>query len=85
VIRDDRELLAELARLNATMVPLAMKIMDGTARTTEQHNDAQRLMAAGERVQRRAETMNGAIIEGEVLTNGSLTFPAPTVEPTWER
>jgi hypothetical protein len=85
VIGDDRELLAELARLNATMAPLAMKIMDGTASTAEQHNDAQRLMAAGERVQRRAERMSGAIIEGEVLTNGSLTCPAPTVEPTWER
>lgn len=38
MIRDDRELLAELAQLNATMVPLAMRIMDGAAGTAEQHN-----------------------------------------------
>ncbi len=28
MIRDDRELLAELARLNTDVVPLAMRIMD---------------------------------------------------------
>jgi hypothetical protein len=85
VIRDDRELLAELARLTRAMAPLAMRIMDGTARTTEQRNDARRLIAAGERVQRRAERMNGAVIEGEVLAGGLLTLAAHTVEPHWER
>jgi hypothetical protein len=31
VIREDRELLAELARLNRAMAALALRIMDGSA------------------------------------------------------
>jgi hypothetical protein len=31
VIREDRELLTELAQLNKAMAPLAMCIMEGTA------------------------------------------------------
>jgi hypothetical protein len=31
MIREDRELLAELARLNTAMAPLALRIMDGSA------------------------------------------------------
>lgn len=81
MIREDRELLAELARLNTAMAPLAMCIMDGTATATEQHNYAQCLIAAGEQLQRRADGMSGAVVEGEVLTTGSLTLPAHTVEP----
>ncbi|MBV9142017.1 MAG: hypothetical protein JO115_14060 [Pseudonocardiales bacterium] len=49
MIRADRELLAELARLNREMAPLAMRIMDDSASADEQHNYAQRLIAAGER------------------------------------
>jgi hypothetical protein len=81
VIRDDRELLAELARLNREMTSLAMRIIDGNASTAEQQNYAQRLIAAGERLWRRADGMNAAVIEGEVLTNGPLALPRHTVEP----
>lgn len=35
MIRKDRELLAELARLNTVMASLALRIMDGSASTTE--------------------------------------------------
>jgi hypothetical protein len=35
VIREDRELIAELARLNKAMAPLCMCIMDGSASTAE--------------------------------------------------
>jgi hypothetical protein len=49
VIREDRELLAELARLNTAMAPLAMRMMGGTASAAEQKDYAQRLVAAGER------------------------------------
>jgi hypothetical protein len=80
VIRDDRELLAELARLNREMTSLAMRIMEGSASTAEQQNYAQRLIAAGERLWRRADGMNAAVIEGEVLTNGPLALPTHTVE-----
>jgi hypothetical protein len=84
MIREDRELLAELARLNSDMASLAMRIMDGSASTVEQQNYAQRLIVAGERLRRRADGTSGAVIEGEVIANGPLTLPAHTVEPHWE-
>ncbi|MGH8572542.1 MAG: hypothetical protein ACREX8_08205, partial [Gammaproteobacteria bacterium] len=68
MIKDDRELLAELARLNTAMAPLAMCIMEGTTSADEQHNYALRLIVAGERLQRRADGVCGAIVEGEVIT-----------------
>jgi hypothetical protein len=81
VIREDRELLAALARLNTDMVSLAMCIMDDSASADEQARYAQRLITAGERLQRRAEETAGTVIEGEVLANGLLTLPGLTVEP----
>ncbi len=82
MIREDRELLALLARLNTDMVSLAMRIMEHLASADEQTHYAQRLIAAGERLQRRANEMGGAVIEGEVvLTNGPLTLPGLTAEP----
>lgn len=81
MIREDRELLAELARLNTAMAPLAMRMMDGSASTAEQTQYAQRLIAAGERLRRRATETAGAVIEGEVLGTGPLTLPTQTVEP----
>jgi hypothetical protein len=36
MIREDRELLAELARLSTAMPSLALRIMDGTANPTDQ-------------------------------------------------
>lgn len=53
-MREGREMLAELARLNTAMAPLAMRVMDGRASAIEQHNYAQHLIAAGERLRRRA-------------------------------
>lgn len=84
MIREDRELLAELSRLNTAMVPFAMRIMEGTASADEQHDYARRLIAAGEWLQRRADDNGGTVIEGEVLANGPLTLPAHTVAPDWE-
>ena len=80
MIREDRELLAELARLNSDMASLAMRMMDGSASTAEQAHYAQRLIAAGNRLQRRANETAGMVIEGEVFANGQLTLPAHTVE-----
>lgn len=85
MIREDRELLAELARLNTAMAPLALRIVDGTAGTTEQGHFAQRLIAAGERLQRRADALRAVVVEGEVLTTGLLGLPAYTVEPDPEQ
>lgn len=82
MIREDRELLAELARLNTDMVALAMRILEHLASAEEQARYAQRLIAAGRRLQRRANGMGGAVIEGEVVpTNGPITTPELTTEP----
>jgi hypothetical protein len=80
VIREDRELLAEMARLNTAMPSFAMRVMDGTASVAEQQDYARRLIAAGERLWRRADEMSGAVVEGEVLESGLLALPAHTVE-----
>lgn len=84
MIREDRELLTELARLNTAMVPLAMRIMDGTASAAEQQDYARRLITAGQWLDCRATGLDATIIEGEVLANGALTLPAHTVAPDWE-
>jgi hypothetical protein len=81
VIREDRELLAELARLNTEMMSLAMRIMDAGASADEQAHYAQRLIAAGERLRRRADETAGVVIEGEVLISESLILPGLTTEP----
>ncbi|MGH3882576.1 MAG: hypothetical protein ACRDSI_17980 [Pseudonocardiaceae bacterium] len=81
MIKEDRELLAELARLNTDMTPLAMCIMEGTASVGEQHIYALRLIAAGEWLLRRADGMHRSVVEGEVLANEPLTLPTHTIEP----
>jgi hypothetical protein len=83
MIREDRELLTELARLNTTMTPLALRIMDGSASAAEQRDYAQRLIVAGERLRRRADGTAGAVVEGEIVVDGSLVLPGHTVEPPW--
>lgn len=81
MIREDRVLLAELARLNSDMTPLALRIMDGSASAADQESYAQRLIAAGEQLKRRANGMRGVIIEGQVLVPGIPTLPDYSVEP----
>jgi hypothetical protein len=83
VIREDRELLVELARLNGDMASFALRIMDGSASVAEQQHYAQRLIAVGEWLQRRANGIGGAVIEGEVVA-GATALPAHTVELDWE-
>lgn len=81
MIRDDRELLAELARVNREMAPLGMRIIDGSASAAEQAHYARRLIAAGERLNRRAKATGGTVIEGEILTDTSIPFPGNTAQP----
>lgn len=85
MIREDRELLAELARLNGDMAPLALRVMEGSAGAAEQRHYAKRLIAAGERLKRRAEGMGGVVIDGEVVIGASIALPARTVELEWEQ
>ncbi|MGH3870752.1 MAG: hypothetical protein ACRDSR_04425 [Pseudonocardiaceae bacterium] len=79
MIREDRELLAELARLNRDMASLGMRIMDGSASADEQVNYAQRLIAAGKLLRRRAGGVR-TVIEGYVLVDGPIALPVHTVE-----
>ncbi len=86
MIREDHELLAELARLNGDMASLGLRIMEGSASADEQVRYAERLIAAGERLRRRADGMGRAVVEGEVVVDGSLVLPGSTVEPPpWSR
>lgn len=66
VIREYRELLTELARLNSAMASLALRIMDGSATAGEQCDYARRLIAAGKRLHARAEGTQYSVIDGEV-------------------
>lgn len=81
MIREDRELLAELACLNSAMASLALRIMDGSASAGEQHDYAQRLIAAGGRLRSRVLETNCSIIDGEVTGNAARVFPEHGVEP----
>ncbi|MGH3548510.1 MAG: hypothetical protein ACRDQU_10460, partial [Pseudonocardiaceae bacterium] len=71
----------ELARLNREMTPFALRLMEGSASATEQQTYAERLIAAGERLKRRAEGKEQTVIEGEVRASGTLALPVHTVEP----
>ncbi|MCA1672109.1 MAG: hypothetical protein LC799_07885 [Actinobacteria bacterium] len=84
MIREDRELLAELARLNGDAASFALRIMDGSASVAEQRRYAQRLITVGERLQHRADGLAGIIIEGEVVANEPAAPPAHTAELDWE-
>ncbi len=72
--RDDRVLLSELARLNTDMPALALRMMEGSASAAEQHSYAQRLIAAGQQLQRRAHRMRGVVIEGQALATETITL-----------
>lgn len=83
MIREDRELLAELALLNGDMPTLALRIMDGSASAAEQQHYAQRLIAVGRRLQCRAEQVGGVVIDGEIVAEEPTALPAHTVELDW--
>jgi len=66
VIRTDRELLAELARLNTDVVALAMRIMDDSVTADEQYAFADRLIAMAAQLQVRA-SKPWLVVEGDVV------------------
>ncbi|MGH3696218.1 MAG: hypothetical protein ACRDRX_19855 [Pseudonocardiaceae bacterium] len=80
MIREDRELLTELARVNRDLAPLAMRIMEGSASAAEQQHYGQRLIAAGQRLCRRAEENGRLVVAGEVVAEEPLALPANTVK-----
>jgi len=79
VIREDRELLAELARLNTDMAPLALRMMEDSASAAEQQRYARRLIAVGERLQCRADKIGRVVIEGEVSSTGIGVVASPSL------
>lgn len=81
MIREDRELLAELARLNTAMAALALRIMDGSASAAEQWEYARRLIAAGQQLGRRADEPNCRVVDGEELADVAIVLPGQSVEP----
>ncbi|MGH3798978.1 MAG: hypothetical protein ACRDTD_02390 [Pseudonocardiaceae bacterium] len=66
MIRADRELLADLARMNSDVVPLAMRIMDDSATFDEQRTFADRLIELGIRLRDRAH-QTGLVIDSDTV------------------
>jgi hypothetical protein len=67
MIREERQLLAELARVNSDVAPLALRIMDGSASTEEQRDLGERLSDVGQRLRERAGR-DDAVVEGQLVT-----------------
>ncbi|MGH4021056.1 MAG: hypothetical protein ACRDT0_17895 [Pseudonocardiaceae bacterium] len=64
--REDRELLAEMARVNSDIVTVAMRVMDDSAAPAEQREFGARLIALGEALQARAGQSAMGVVAGEV-------------------
>ncbi len=79
--RDDRELLAELARVNSDVVPVATHVMDDSATSEEQREPAERLIRIGQRLRRRADH-TGRVIEGQAVAGA--TSDTHSTGPTQE-
>ena len=84
MIREERELFAELARLNTDMAPLCMRVMEGSTSAAEQAHYAQRLIAAGERLRQRAMTEGRIMLTSGDVDEQSVVLPTHTVEPDWK-
>lgn len=80
MIREDRELLAELARLNKQLVTFACGVMEDRLSPAEQHAVACQLVDLAEAIQSRAQRHDPGVIEGEVVTQGT-EDEAPPQEP----
>lgn len=75
MIREGRELLAELASVNTDVVPLAMHLMEQSATGGEQHKFAERLIVLGQQLHHRADETQRVVIEGAVLLGQSVALP----------
>lgn len=66
MIREQRVLLAELARLNTDLASVATRMMEGSVETAEQREFAQRLIEAGQRLHQYADDTDAIIdVDGE--------------------
>ncbi len=67
MIREDRELLAELARLNRQLVVFAWGVMDTRLSAAEHHQVASWLVDLAEAIRARAQRQDAGVVEGEVV------------------
>lgn len=81
MIREDRELLADLARVNSDVAPLAMRIMDGSATPEEQRELAGRLVEVGQRLRERVDRTE-RVVEEQVAVE--IARPRPSRLPNPE-
>lgn len=72
MIRADRVLLVDLARMNSEVAPLAMKIMDDSATVEEQRTFAGRLLELGTRLDHRAR-QSGLVIDCDTVGEPAVT------------
>lgn len=70
MIRADRELLADLVRMNSDVAPLAIRIMEGSATPDAQRASADRLIELGTRLQNRAHQAT-LVIDGDTVEQSS--------------
>lgn len=80
VIREDRILLTELARLNTAVPELAIRMMDGALSTEEQIAFGRWLLSMAEAIMQRAERSQAFVLDGQVLLEtGLAAIAGPTI------
>jgi imidazoleglycerol phosphate dehydratase HisB len=55
--REDRQLLSDLAQVNTALPAFALRVMDNTATAAEHHRVADHVIALGQAIDERAETL----------------------------
>ncbi len=65
--REDRELLAELARLNKQLVTFAWGVMEARLSAAEHYAVAGWLVDLAEAIQARAQREKAGVVEGEIV------------------
>ncbi len=77
MIREDRELLAELARLNRQLVVFAWGVMDARLSAAEHHEVASWLVDLAEAIQARGQRQDAGVVEREVVEDGGEVSGSP--------
>ena len=71
VIREDQELLAELARLNKQLVTFAWRLMEARLAAAEHYEVASWLVDLAEAIQARGQRQDAGVVEGEIVEDSS--------------
>ena len=81
MIREDRELLAELARLNRQLVVFAWGVMDARLSAAEHYEVASWLVDLAEAIQARAQRQDAGVVEGEGVEDETDVSGNPASHP----